>query len=169
MFRHLTNYALNKKHRAYVKTNNESDGSKRSFAFLEAYLRQRMDVGDPQIIWRRIRNLIVKTMILGAPHIYHGYRLFHRSGGRPARYPPTTLPPVGGAKGEGGPQVTGGGSGGILSAAFEILGFDILLDKELRPWLIEVNRSPSFGVDQGLDLRVKSSLLRDTLKLLNIK
>lgn len=77
MFRHLTNYAVNKRHSGYVNTDDDYEGNKRSFAFLENYLQKELQT-DPAIVWRRIRNLIVKTMLLGAPHIYHAYRLFHR-------------------------------------------------------------------------------------------
>ncbi|VDO95188.1 unnamed protein product, partial [Schistosoma margrebowiei] len=52
---------------------------------------------------------------------------------------------------------------------FEILGFDILIDEQLNPWLIEVNRSPSFNTDQQLDQQIKYNLLTDTIRLLNIK
>lgn len=51
---------------------------------------------------------------------------------------------------------------------FQVLGFDIMIDKHYRPWLIEVNQSPSFGTDSPLDYRVKKAVLTDTFKLLNV-
>ncbi|XP_019494046.1 PREDICTED: tubulin polyglutamylase TTLL6 isoform X1 [Hipposideros armiger] len=56
----------------------------------------------------------------------------------------------------------------LNSACFEILGFDILLDHKLKPWLLEVNHSPSFSTDSCLDKEVKDSLLYDTLVLINL-
>ncbi|XP_054565254.1 tubulin polyglutamylase TTLL6 isoform X2 [Eptesicus fuscus] len=56
----------------------------------------------------------------------------------------------------------------LNSACFEILGFDILLDRKLKPWLLEVNHSPSFSTDSSLDKEVKDSLLYDTLVLINL-
>ena len=52
---------------------------------------------------------------------------------------------------------------------FEILGFDVLLDASLKPWLIEVNHSPSFNTDSPLDEVCKSQLVTDTLRLVGIK
>ncbi|NWU88570.1 TTL13 polyglutamylase, partial [Upupa epops] len=54
-------------------------------------------------------------------------------------------------------------------ACFEILGFDILLDRRLRPWLLEVNHSPSFATDTHLDREVKDALLCDTINLVNVR
>jgi tubulin polyglutamylase TTLL6/13 len=41
------------------------------------------------------------------------------------------------------------------SMIFEILGFDVLLDYKCRPWLLEVNSSPSFATDTPLDRKIK--------------
>ena len=49
-----------------------------------------------------------------------------------------------------------------------MLGFDILIDEEFKPWLLEINHSPSFCTDSPLDYIIKKSLILDTLLLLNL-
>jgi tubulin polyglutamylase TTLL6/13 len=51
---------------------------------------------------------------------------------------------------------------------FEILGFDVLIDSEGEPWLLEVNHAPSFNVDTPLDAKVKRDLVKDTFRILNV-
>jgi len=51
---------------------------------------------------------------------------------------------------------------------FEILGFDVMLDAALKPWLIEINHTPSFETDTPLDFKIKRDLIADTLKLLGL-
>jgi tubulin polyglutamylase TTLL6/13 len=51
---------------------------------------------------------------------------------------------------------------------FELLGFDIMLDSECQPSLLEVNLSPSFMTDSPLDDEIKSKLMRDLFKLLGM-
>lgn len=51
---------------------------------------------------------------------------------------------------------------------FQILGFDIMLDANLKPWLIEVNHAPSLATDSTFDLRIKQKLVEDTIRLLNL-
>ncbi|CAG9330520.1 ttll-11_12 [Blepharisma stoltei] len=51
---------------------------------------------------------------------------------------------------------------------FEILGFDIILDKKLKPWLLEVNHSPSFTTDSPLDWKIKFQVISEAMTLLNI-
>merc|ERR1719311_1562703 len=54
------------------------------------------------------------------------------------------------------------------SMCFEILGFDVILDHKLQPWLLEVNHAPSFATESELDRVVKEQVLRDTMSLLNL-
>lgn len=42
---------------------------------------------------------------------------------------------------------------------FELFGIDVILDSELKPWLLEVNISPSLHSSSPLDLFVKSPLV----------
>uniref|UniRef100_A0A182IPS9 Tubulin--tyrosine ligase-like protein 5 n=1 Tax=Anopheles atroparvus TaxID=41427 RepID=A0A182IPS9_ANOAO len=51
---------------------------------------------------------------------------------------------------------------------FELYGFDILIDDVLKPWLLEVNLSPSLGCDTPLDTKVKASMLTDLLTMVGI-
>jgi hypothetical protein len=51
------------------------------------------------------------------------------------------------------------------SNCFELLGFDILIDSDLKPWLLEVNLSPSLACDSPLDFHLKSNLVAETLNL----
>ena len=51
---------------------------------------------------------------------------------------------------------------------FELLGFDILIDKNLKPYLLEVNHSPSFSADSQVDKKVKGGLIFDALNMLGV-
>lgn len=55
-----------------------------------------------------------------------------------------------------------------LPGCFEILGFDIILNKDLEAVLLEVNHSPSFYTQSEVDLSVKSALIKDTFQILEI-
>jgi len=54
------------------------------------------------------------------------------------------------------------------SLCFQVLGFDIMIDDTLKPWLIEVNHAPSFATESPFDLNLKSKLLEDTFRILNL-
>ncbi|XP_065214655.1 tubulin monoglutamylase TTLL4-like [Planococcus citri] len=49
--------------------------------------------------------------------------------------------------------------------AFELFGFDVLLDKNLKPWLLEVNISPSLHSSSKLDIAVKVPLVLNVLNI----
>ncbi|XP_075038091.1 tubulin polyglutamylase TTLL7 isoform X2 [Mixophyes fleayi] len=95
---------------------------------------------DVAKFWNDISELVVKTLIVAEPHVLHAYRMC-----RPGQQPASN------------------------SVCFEVLGFDIILDRKLKPWLLEINRAPSFGTDQKIDFDVKKGVLLNALKLLNIR
>jgi D-alanine-D-alanine ligase-like ATP-grasp enzyme len=51
---------------------------------------------------------------------------------------------------------------------FEVLGFDFMMDDTGRVYLLEVNYTPSFSTETPLDHLIKSNLIADTLKLMNV-
>jgi hypothetical protein len=48
---------------------------------------------------------------------------------------------------------------------FQLLGFDILLDTDLKPWLLEVNYRPSLDFYRAPERRMKVGMLRDLMRI----
>lgn len=55
------------------------------------------------------------------------------------------------------------------SRCFEILGFDILIDNQLNPWLIEVNTMPSLSTGSPFDENLKKSAVLGAMKIIDLK
>lgn len=55
------------------------------------------------------------------------------------------------------------------NACFELFGFDVMLDADARPWLIEVNVSPDLASTSPLDRQLKGNLASDTVHLVGVK
>lgn len=53
--------------------------------------------------------------------------------------------------------------------SYELLGFDIMLDDSFKPWLLEVNISPSLRSDSSLDYNVKSELIKDMFNVVGYR
>eukprot|EP01125_Pyxidicula_operculata_P000567 TRINITY_DN10574_c0_g1_i1.p1 TRINITY_DN10574_c0_g1~~TRINITY_DN10574_c0_g1_i1.p1 ORF type:complete len:497 (-),score=73.92 TRINITY_DN10574_c0_g1_i1:197-1687(-) len=55
------------------------------------------------------------------------------------------------------------------SNAFEVLGYDILIDQNMIPHLLEINHTPSLAPHTDLENRVKSSMLSELFTLVDIE
>jgi tubulin polyglutamylase TTLL9 len=53
--------------------------------------------------------------------------------------------------------------------AFQMYGYDIMIDEALKPWLIEVNSSPSLTADTPTDYELKFGLLDDLYTLIDVE
>lgn len=52
---------------------------------------------------------------------------------------------------------------------FELYGFDIIIDANLKPWILEVNISPSFSSSSPFDKNLKTKLICDALTIVGVK
>ncbi|ELU05410.1 hypothetical protein CAPTEDRAFT_124734, partial [Capitella teleta] len=132
VFMHLTNYAINKTSKEFIR--DDEAGSKRRISTINKWLREHNY--DVDRMWRDVDDVIIKTLISAHSILKHNYR--------------TCFPN----------HIRG-------SACFEILGFDVMFDRKLKPFLLEVNHSPSFHTDAKLDKEIKEALLHDTMNLVN--
>ncbi|XP_072531205.1 probable tubulin polyglutamylase TTLL2 [Salminus brasiliensis] len=51
----------------------------------------------------------------------------------------------------------------------ELFGFDILIDSNFKPWLLEVNYSPALSLDCAADIMVKKAVVHDLIDLMNYR
>jgi len=52
---------------------------------------------------------------------------------------------------------------------FELYGYDILIDTDYRPWLLEVNASPSLTANTVADYEMKFGMLDDALSVIDVE
>ncbi|XP_019061237.1 tubulin polyglutamylase TTLL4 isoform X2 [Fukomys damarensis] len=130
-FMHLTNYSINKKNTEYQANADETacQGHKWALKALWKYLSQKGINSD--IIWEKIKDVVVKTIISSEPYVTSLLKMYVR---RPY-------------------------------SCHELFGFDIMLDEKLKPWVLEVNISPSLHSNSPLDISIKGQMIRDLLNL----
>ena len=51
---------------------------------------------------------------------------------------------------------------------FEILGFDVIIDQNLKPYILEVNHAPSLNSDTQYDIKNKTDLLKSVFDLIGV-
>ena len=52
---------------------------------------------------------------------------------------------------------------------FEVYGFDIMFDQNMKPWVLEVNCLPSLSSSSVFDKQVKTQLMSDTFTLVGFR
>ena len=98
----------------------------------------------------KTEELIIKTLLTVQPSLKHYLNMPNK-----AQYTDMT---------ETVDSSTGAdGNEHINSMCFEILGFDVLIDEKLKPWLIEINHAPSFATDTPFDFKIKKDVIADAL------
>lgn len=132
---HLTNYSLNK-FNANFQNNTDASKDDQGSKWSVSALRKRLRANniDDDLIFRKIEDIVIKTIISGENVINNATEMF--------------CP--------------------FSDNCFELFGFDILIDSNLEPWLIEVNLTPALGCDSPLDQKIKSNVIADLFSLAGI-
>ena len=126
VFSHLTNTSINKHSPNYTADKERvGPGCKWTITQLRYYLHQNHH--DDRLLWTRIVNIIILTLLIQAPQV---------------------------------PK---------MRNCFELYGFDILVDENLKPWLLEVNFSPALGTDCQADVMVKKPMFHNLMDMMNFK
>ncbi|KAA6388124.1 MAG: putative tubulin-tyrosine ligase family protein, partial [Streblomastix strix] len=162
-FMHLTNYAVNKHSSAFIRNEEPKDddrASKRSLSSVTRLLRQKGH--DVDAMWESIVSVIVRTCIAIYPTVLNGYSLYASEADEIGADRPLTS--YAGTKSLTDKQrlkeycrIQAQKERERLrrkipmSQCFHIIGFDILLDYRLRPWIVEINHAPSFVTDSNFD------------------
>lgn len=61
---------------------------------------------------------------------------------------------------------------GVMSnekQCFELYGFDVMFDSELKPWLIELNMSPNMSAGNDADRQLKADMIDDALNIIDME
>ena len=66
-------------------------------------------------------------------------------------------------------QLLAAGRGEPNVQCFQLFGFDVMLDADMRPWLIEVNVSPDLAETAPLDKQLKHALAADMLHVVGVR
>lgn len=152
-YMHLTNYAINKFSEDYVagaeNEDEDNSSSKRSISWFFGWFDRMYGIEKRKAMWTGVGDLCVKTLMSIQPILSQEYSSIFAKFSKQS----SIFDAVNETK---------------ASSCFEVLGFDVLLDAKLKPWLIEVNHLPSFKCDSALDKDIKTRLIEQTLELIEL-
>ena len=159
---HVCNYAVNKNSERFVRSTGsdaERGGQGGSIWSLDAFkARLAADLGEERAarVWADVDRLIMLTLIAAAPEM--------RSAASEAD----------GGRGAGGCGKDDAADGDVdLTAAqdaccFQLYGFDVMLDADARPWLLEVNGDPGLRTESPIFLQINAPMVADLLNLIGL-
>ena len=128
IFSELTNKTLNKK-------NPEVDLGQIVKMIKDVFIRLSTEGIDTNILWKKIDQAIVSTIITSIKYLSDGQNL--------------SCP------------------NNIIQRSFQILGFDIILDQNMNPYVLEVNYRPSLQTCNKIERDMKKQMLKSAMQIVS--
>jgi len=177
---------------------NQDEGSKRSLKWFMSYIAQEKGEAKAEWLWRRMGTLCVRSVLSIIPTLSREYDQHFKSFNNIPVNPidietmnndentKTNLRAKSASKSNSDLSIEHGSTSSEEedsesskdaqsnypnvrgSRCFEVLGFDVMIDSNLKPWIIEVNHLPSFGTDSPLDYDIKDRLMKQVLPSLAV-
>lgn len=121
--------------------------------------------GEHASLWRRIDRVVWDTMVCIRPHLlntYHGH--LYSDPAAPKDSKPT--PGLDFNLDECKPLLR---STGLDYRCFQVMGFDVIVDHALQPWLLEINSDPSLSVNKlsKADASIKKNVVKHCLLMVS--
>ena len=144
---HLCNYAVNKRSERFVRSTgdaSEAGGQAGSIWSLDGFKRRLAeDLGDARSaeVWCQVDDIVVKTLRAAREGM-----LDHRDDD----------------------EAREGGSASSRQC-FQLYGFDLMLDAEARPWLLEVNGDPGLRTESAIFGEINVPMVADLLHLVGVR
>ena len=182
---HLTNYAVNKHSDRYERDDRASStagdrGCKRSIRWFLSWLAAERGEDAASILWSKIGDICALTIVSILPLLRREYSTIYER-----RVPMPPMPSGPDIMDPAAAELPGDKDGHAAAATktttnnntnvfsgrsrcFELLGYDIMVDSDLRPILIEVNHLPSWGTDSPLDQDVKFRAITQALRAVDV-
>ena len=133
---HLTNYAINKESEKFVFNQDENDMGIGHKRSLEAVFKVMREKGVDVAELRTKIHDIIVKTLISGL----SHLKFQYRSSQPENYK--------------------------SDMCFEILGFDVIINDDLQPFILEINYTPSFSTDTPLDMNIKKNLIHDALVLM---
>ncbi|CAL6071918.1 Tubulin_tyrosine ligase [Hexamita inflata] len=149
-YMHLTNYAINKTNTNFQFNKDEtSDNTGSKWGLQSVFDQMEKDGCNILDFKQRLYDLFIKTIFAALPQLQQQYTTYRSQMPRFQGVDPFQCqdPYFG-------------------SSCFEVLGYDVLVDADFNPVLLEVNHSPSFTCDTPLDLRIKETLIGGVMDMM---